>query len=219
MMITAIVIIKELIGMKIFDVSRKLINGMPVWPGDTAFNYEVSWPMEESGSVNVGRLELSTHTGTHVDAPFHFDNHGKRIIELDLNLYIGPARVINMLGKESIGPADLIDIDLDGCQRVLFRTLAWVNPTEFPEKIPHIEPDLAPFLASKGVKLIGLDVPSVDPIDSKELPAHHSLNKHGIHILESLQLDKIDPGDYELIALPLPLVNGDGSPVRAILRK
>ena len=205
--------------MKIFDVSRKLINGMPVWPGDTAFNYEVSWPMEESGSVNVGRLELSTHTGTHVDAPFHFDNEGKRIIELDLNLYIGPARVIDMIGKESIGADDLKEIDLDGCKRVLFRTLAWENPDEFPERIPHIEPNLAPFLGSKGIKLIGLDVPSVDPIDSKELLAHHSLNEHGIHILESLMLDEIEPGDYELIALPLPLVEGDGSPVRAVLRK
>jgi arylformamidase len=205
--------------MKIFDVSRKLINGMPVWPGDTAFNYEVSWPMEESGSVNVGKLELSTHTGTHVDAPFHFDNVGKRIIELDLNLYIGPVRVIDMIGKESIGADDLKEIDLDGCKRVLFRTLAWENPDEFPERIPHIDPNLAPFLGSKGIKLIGLDVPSVDPIDSKELLAHHSLNEHGIHILESLMLDEIEPGDYELIALPLPLVEGDGSPVRAILRQ
>ncbi len=206
-------------GMKIYDISRKLINGMPVWPGDTAFQYEISWPMEESGSVNVGKLELSTHTGTHVDAPFHFDNKGKRIIELNLDLYIGPARVINMLGKESIGAADLDKINLDGCKRVLFRTLAWENPDVFPEKIPHIEPNLAPFLGSKGVQLIGLDIPSVDPIDSKELPAHHSLNEHGIHILESLLLDEIEPGDYELIALPLPLAEGDGSPVRAVLRK
>ncbi|WP_066251195.1 arylformamidase [Neobacillus drentensis] len=205
--------------MKIFDVSRKLNNGMPVWPGDTAFQYEVSWPMEESGSVNVGRLELSTHTGTHVDAPFHFDNEGKKIIDLDLNLYIGPAKVIDVIGKESIGVGDLIGVELDGCKRVLFRTLAWENPNEFPERIPHIEPNLAPFLGSKGIKLIGLDVPSVDPIDSKELPAHQSLNEHGIHILESLMLDEIEPGDYELIALPLPLVEGDGSPVRAVLRK
>ncbi|MFZ7945831.1 arylformamidase [Neobacillus sp. 19] len=205
--------------MRIFDVSRRMENGMPVWPGDTAFQYEISWPMEESESVNVGSLTFSTHTGTHVDAPFHFDQDGKRIIELDLSLYIGPARVIDMIGKESIGPADLNDIDLAGCKRVLFRTLAWVNPSKFPEKIPHIEPDLAPFLASKGVKLVGLDVPSVDPIDSKELSAHHSLNKNGIHILESLTLDNIKPGDYELIALPLPLVEGDGSPVRAILRQ
>ncbi|WHY78701.1 arylformamidase [Neobacillus sp. WH10] len=205
--------------MRIFDISRKLENGMPVWPGDTPFQFEVSWPMEESGSVNVGRLELSTHTGTHVDAPFHFDNDGKRIIELDLSLYIGPARVLNMIGKESISAADLNGIDIDGCKRVLFRTLAWQNPAEFPEKIPYIEPDLAPLLASKGVKLIGLDVPSVDPIDSKELPAHHSLYDNGIHILESLMLEGIEPGDYELIALPLPLVEGDGSPVRAILRQ
>ncbi|MFL6560998.1 MAG: arylformamidase [Bacillus sp. (in: firmicutes)] len=205
--------------MKIFDISRKLENGMPSWPGDTPFHYEVSWPMAESGSVNVGKLELSTHTGTHVDAPFHFDNEGKKIIELDLNLYIGPAKVINMIGKESIGAADFNDIDFDGCIRVLFRTLSWVNAAEFPEKIPHIEPNLAPFLANKGIKLIGLDVPSVDPIDSKELPAHHCLNNHGIHILESLMLDEIEPGNYELIALPLPLVEGDGSPVRAILRQ
>lgn len=205
--------------MKIFDVSRKLKNGMPVWPGDTDFTYEVSWPLEESGSVNVGRLEMSTHTGTHVDAPFHFDNSGKRIIELDLNLYIGPARVIDMIGAESIGAVDLNGINLEGCKRVLFRTLAWANPDVFPEKIPHIELDLAPFLASKGIQLIGMDVPSVDPIDSKDLPAHNSLHKHGIHILESLLLDDIEPGDYELIALPLPLVEGDGSPVRAILRQ
>ncbi|WP_413302925.1 arylformamidase [Bacillus sp. 1P10SD] len=205
--------------MRIYDVSRKLVNGMPVWPGDTPFQYEVSWPMEESGSVNVGRLELSTHTGTHVDAPFHFDNNGKRIIELDLSLYIGPARVVDMAGKDSIGAADVKDINLDGVTRIIFKTLAWKNPDQFPEKIPHIEPDLAPFLAEKGIRLIGLDVPSVDPIDSKELFAHHSLNQQGIHILESLLLDEIEPGDYELIALPLPLVEGDGSPVRAILRK
>ncbi|MDR6124952.1 arylformamidase [Bacillus sp. SLBN-46] len=205
--------------MRIYDISRKLENGMPVWPGDTPFQYEVSWPMEESGSVNVGRLELSTHTGTHVDAPFHFDNNGKRIIELDLNLYIGPARVVDMEGKDSIGAADVKGINLDGVTRIIFKTLAWKNSNLFPEKIPHIEPDLAAFLAGKGIRLIGLDVPSVDPIDSKELLAHHSLNKHGIHILESLLLDEIEPGDYELIALPLPLVEGDGSPVRAILRK
>ncbi|WML57513.1 arylformamidase [Neobacillus sp. PS2-9] len=205
--------------MRIYDISRKLENGMPVWPGDTSFQYEVSWPMEESGSVNVGRLELSTHTGTHVDAPFHFDNHGKRIIELDLQLYIGPARVVDMVGKDSIGPADVKDINLEGVTRIIFKTLAWKNSDLFPEKIPHIEPELALYLAEKEIRLIGLDVPSVDPIDSKELLAHHSLNQHGIHILESLLLDEIEPGDYELIALPLPLVEGDGSPVRAILRK
>jgi arylformamidase len=204
--------------MKIIDISRRLENGMPVWPGDTPFHFEVSWSKAESGSVNVGSLSMSTHTGTHVDAPFHFDDNGKRIIELDLELYIGPARVLDMSGKASIGAKDLEDVDLEGMKRVLFRTQSWQNATEFPEKIPHLEADLGPFLAERGIRLIGVDVPSVDPIDSKDLHAHHSLNDNGIHILESILLDEVEPGDYELIALPLPLVEGDGSPVRAVLR-
>jgi arylformamidase len=204
--------------MKIIDISRRLENGMPVWPGDTAFHYEVSWSKAESGSVNVGSISMSAHTGTHVDAPFHFDDHGKRIIELDLELYIGPARVLDMIGKESIGAKDLENVDLEGIQRLLFRTLSWQNAAEFPVKIPHLEADLGPFLAERGIRLIGVDVPSVDPIDSKDLHAHYSLNENGIHILESVFLDEVEPGDYELIALPLPLVEGDGSPVRAVLR-
>ncbi|WP_045524471.1 arylformamidase [Neobacillus niacini] len=204
--------------MKTIDISRRLENGMPVWPGDTPFHYEVSWSKAESGSVNVGSLSMSTHTGTHVDAPFHFDDDGKRIIELDLELYMGPARVVDMTGKDSIGAKDLEDVDLEGIQRVLFRTLSWENASEFPERIPHLEADLGPYLAEKGIRLIGVDVPSVDPIDSKDLYAHHSLNENGIHILESVLLDQVEPGDYELIALPLPLVDGDGSPVRAVLR-
>jgi arylformamidase len=204
--------------MKIIDISRRLENGMPVWPGDTPFHYEVSWSKADSGSVNVGSLSMSTHTGTHVDAPFHFDDNGNRIIELDLELYIGPARVVDMTGKDSIGAMDLADVDLEGMKRVLFRTLSWKNASKFPEKIPHLEADLGPFLAERGIKLIWVDVPSVDPIDSKDLYAHHSLNQNGIHILESILLGEVEPGDYELIALPLPLVEGDGSPVRAVLR-
>jgi arylformamidase len=204
--------------MKIIDISRRLENGMPVWPGDTPFHYEVSWSKAESGSVNVGSLSMSAHTGTHVDAPFHFDDDGKRIIELDLELYIGPARVVDMTGKDSIGAKDLAGVDLKGMKRVLFRTRSWQDASEFPEKIPHLEADLGPFLAERGIRLIGVDVPSVDPIDSKDLHAHHSLNENGIHILESVLLDEVEPGDYELIALPLPLVEGDGSPVRAVLR-
>lgn len=204
--------------MKIIDISRRLENGMPVWPGDTPFHYEVSWSKADSGSVNVGSLSLSTHTGTHVDAPFHFDDNGKRIIELELDLYIGPIRVIDMAEKDSIGAKDLRGLNLEGVTRVLFRTQSWENSSEFPEKIPYLEADLGPFLAEKGIRLVGVDVPSVDPIDSKDLPAHHSLNNNGIHILESVHLDDVEPGDYELIALPLPLVEGDGSPVRAVLR-
>jgi arylformamidase len=201
------------------DISQILNNNIPVWPGDTPFHYKVSWGMEESGSVNVGQVTMSTHTGTHIDAPYHFDNAGKRVIDLDFNLYIGPAKIIHLQQPASIGIKDLQDIPLQGVKRLLIKTDAWKDKTVFPDSIPHIEPELAAFLTEQGVQLLGLDLPSVDPLDSKELNAHHELNRHGIHILEGLLLDEVEPGEYELAALPLPFAEADGSPVRAVIRK
>ncbi|MGZ4135282.1 MAG: cyclase family protein, partial [Tumebacillaceae bacterium] len=108
--------------MTLLDISRRLEQGVPTWPGDTEFRYEVSWSKEQSGSVNVGKLTMSIHTGTHIDAPFHFDNEGRKVIELDLDLYIGRARVIDVSGKPSIGAADLAEHDLKGVTRLLLRT-------------------------------------------------------------------------------------------------
>jgi arylformamidase len=204
--------------MSLIDISRRLGKGVPTWPGDTPFSYEVSWSKEQSGSVNVGKLTMSVHTGTHIDAPFHFDNDGRKVIELDPQIYVGRARMIDLSGRDSIGAADLAGHDLEGVERLLLRTGSWSNPEQFPERITYLRADLAPFLAGKGIRLIGVDVPSVDPLDSKELAAHHGLHAHQIHILEGLLLDHVEPGDYELIALPLPLVEADGSPVRAVLR-
>ncbi|WP_210365813.1 arylformamidase [Bacillus sp. REN3] len=201
------------------DVSQVLEDKIPVWPGDTPFRYKISWGMEESGSVNVGQVTMSTHTGTHIDAPFHFDHEGKKVIDLDINLYIGPARVVQLPELESIGARHLESFDLRGVKRLLLKTGAWKDRAAFPASIPYIEPGLAAFLAERGVRLLGLDLPSVDPIDSKELSAHHELNRNGIHILEGLVLDRIDGGEYELSALPLPFREADGSPVRAVLRK
>lgn len=205
--------------MKLIDISRKLGKNVPTWPGDTPFSFQIEWAKADSGSVNVGKLEMSTHTGTHVDAPFHFDDEGKRIYDLDLNLYVGRALVVDMRNKESVGASDFDGVDLQEVERVILRTDSWENPSQFPEKITYLRPDLASFLGEKGVRLIGVDVPSVDPLDSKELAAHHSLHENGIHILEAVDLLHVEPGLYELIALPLPLVEADGSPVRAVLRK
>ncbi|MCG5026888.1 arylformamidase [Anoxybacillus flavithermus] len=201
------------------DISQPLNEQIPVWPGDTPFSYRIRWRKEGSGSVNVGQITMSTHTGTHIDAPFHFDNEGKRVIDLDLNVYIGPARVIHLPNQKKIGIDELQHIDLKGVTRLLIYTGACANRMVFPKTIPHIEPSLAPYLSKQGIRLIGVDLPSVDPLNSKELPAHHELHRFGIHILEGLVLDHISPGDYELVALPLPLTEADGSPVRAALRK
>jgi arylformamidase len=201
------------------DISQRLDERVAVWPGDTPFSYKLTWNKEESGSVNVGQITMSTHTGTHIDAPFHFDDEGKKVIDLDVNLYIGRSRVIHLPNKSSIGVKELADFELEGVTRLLIKTDAWADRRQFPAAIPEIGPDAASYLAKLGVRLIGLDLPSVDPIDSKELLAHHELAAHGIHILEGLVLDNITPGDYELAALPLSLAEADGSPVRAVVRR
>ena len=104
------------------------------------------------------------------------------------------------------------------CRTIIITYIfTWKNE-EFPDVIPHLRADIAPFLSEKGIRLIGVDVPSVDPLDDKELAAHHQLFKHGIHILENVVLDHVADGDYELIALPLALTDADGSPVRAVIR-
>ncbi|PEZ90139.1 arylformamidase [Bacillus cereus] len=200
------------------DISQPLNNNIATWPGDTPFSYEVSCSKENSGSVNVGKLTMSIHTGTHIDAPFHFDNDGKKVLDLDIDVYVGTARVIDVSGLESIGKKELESFNLEGVERLLLRTSSHGKANEFPDVIPHLRADIAPFLSEKGIRLIGVDVPSVDPLDDKELAAHHQLFKHGIHILENVVLDHVVDGDYELIALPLALTDADGSPVRAVIR-
>lgn len=201
------------------DISRRLESDTPVWPGDTKFHFHLNWSIEKGSSVNVGNIMMSIHTGTHVDAPFHFDSHGKKIIEMPIETFIGPAYVIELPDKSCIRRSDLEDFDLDGVQRLIIKTNSWQDPNIFPNSITFLDADIAAYLAGKGIQLIGVDVPSIDPLTSKELAAHHQFHRYGIGILEGLWLEKVKQGHYELIALPLPIVEGDGSPVRAILRK
>ncbi|WP_053365828.1 arylformamidase [Bacillus sp. FJAT-27245] len=204
---------------KWIDITQPLHDGIGHWPGDTPFHYETAFTKEQTGSVNIGRITTSLHTGTHVDAPFHFDNDGERILALDIGVFIGPARVIDVSSFEKVDAEKLRGFDLEGVKRLLLKTAVPNNPDHFPERIQELAPDIAEYLSQKGVKLLGVDVPSVDPLDSKDMAAHHALYRHGIHILENLMLDGIDDGDYELIALPLALKDADGSPVRAVIRK
>ncbi len=200
------------------DISQPLQNGIAEWPGDTPFSYEVAYAKSETGSVNIGKLTTSTHMGTHIDAPFHFDDNGLKVLDLPIDLYIGRARVLDVSGKESVGRSDLEDIDFGGAERVLLKTGSRPDSTVFPEMFTYLRADIGPLLKERGVRLIGIDTPSVDPETSKTVSAHHSLNDNGVLILENIVLSTVEPGDYELIALPLPLKDGDGSPVRAVLR-
>ena len=178
----------------------------------------------EGASVNLGRLELSPHTGTHADAPFHVADTGAAMADVPLDAYIGPARVVEVSGWRDAAEA-WITLEDAHCalspgpaERILFRTGCWTDPQRFPERFPGFSPDAADLLLDSGVLLVGTDAPSVDSFESKDLPVHHRLRRRGAVNLENLFLDRVPEGDYELIALPLRLEGADGSPVRAVLR-
>ncbi|WP_174615916.1 arylformamidase [Virgibacillus ihumii] len=200
------------------DISQPLTNDMAHFPGDTPYNYSLSFAKQDGGPANVGQMMASLHTGTHVDAPFHYDSEGETIEQLSPDLYIGRAKVIDVSHTDNITADVLAAYDWEGVNRVLLHTSLPNNPKHFPEKIPELDPGISEFLNNKGVKLLGVDMPSVDAPDSKELATHHALHANGIYILENLMLDHVQPGTYELIALPLALHGADGSPVRAVLK-
>lgn len=205
--------------MPIFDITLTLRDGLAGWPGDTPYRFDLAWSKAEGATVNVGRISTSLHVGTHVDAPFHFHDSGPAVDALALDPFLGPARVADVRGRAIIRVEDLAPLDLAGTPRLLLRTDAWVDRARFPDRVPVLHGDVPGYLEGEGVILLGVDVPSVDAIDSKDLPIHHALLRAGIAILESVDLTRIAPGAYELIALPLKIRGGDGSPVRAILRR
>ncbi|MFD1066595.1 arylformamidase [Oceanobacillus locisalsi] len=203
---------------KWIDISQVLNNKLAHWPEDEPFHYDTPVTKEMSGSVNIGRITTSAHIGTHVDAPFHFLNDGKRIFDLDIERYIGPCKVIDLSDFDEISEEALKTKKIEYAERLLIKTVLPNKPERFPEEVTAITADGAAYMKSLGVKLAGVDTPSVDSISSKDLTAHHALYRHDIYILENVMLDQVEEGDYELIALPLALEEGDGSPVRAVIK-
>lgn len=203
---------------QIWDISQRLHPGVPVWPGDTGFQQARTWQMEEGSPVNVSALTLSTHSGAHADAPLHYDAGAPDIASVELDAYLGECLVIDARGAtEAVRVGDLPH--LGSADRVLFRTFETFPHEQWNEGFTAIAPETIEWLAVQGVKLIGTDAPSIDPQNSKTMDAHKAVLKADMRILEGLVLDDVAEGRYELIALPLPIVRGDASPVRAILRE
>jgi len=158
---------------------------------------------------------MSTHTGTHADAPYHVDESGGRTDALPLTAFVGGVRVIDVGGADAIRPHHLPE---EAPERLLFRTPASaLSDEEWPSSVVPVSPDTVDQLAEQKVSLIGTDAPSVDPLDSTSLPAHKALHRAGIVHLEGLRLDTVSPGQYTLVALPLKLTGADATPVRAVL--
>ncbi len=201
------------------DISQVLRASLPVWPGDTPFRSEIIWSHGPNCPVQVSAFRLSTHSGAHADAPLHYDPAGVGSAETDLEPYIGPARVIDARGWGPLIPADRLAGPMAGAPpRILLRTYERFPKDTWDSDFTAVDPAAVALLAAHGVKLIGVDAPSLDPESSKTLDAHHAVRRAGMRILEGLVLDDVPPGDYELIALPLALAGLDASPVRAILR-
>lgn len=204
---------------RIYDISPPIAPGIPVWPGDTAYTETRNWEIGPDCPVNVSYFTMSTHTGSHADAPFHYDAAGKPVGGMDLARYIGPCRLIDATASGSHVGLRHIDGRLDPpVERVLFRTYEKAPVDRWDEDFTAIDAAAIQALADAGVKLVGIDTPSLDPQTSKTMDAHMAVKRNGMSILESLVLDGIPAGDYELIALPLKLMNLDAAPVRAILR-
>jgi arylformamidase len=203
---------------RIYDISMPLRDSTPVWPGDAPYRLSMTLSLAAGDSVNLGSISMSVHAGTHADAPLHFAEGGPAAADLDVTAFLGPAIVVDVQGRTRIGIQDVVVEGLRSAPRLLLKTGAWSDLDLFPMEFPVIEEGVPAYLSGLGVVLLGVDVPSVDAFDSKELPNHHALHANGIQILESLNLAGVQAGRYDIVALPLRLVGADAAPVRAVLR-
>jgi arylformamidase len=212
--------------MKIWDISRTLSNDLAEWPGDEPFRHRVTSEIAKGGTVNLSAITTSVHNGTHADAQFHFDANGASIEKALLEMYLGRATVVDLsvafhqpTEKHLITREDLRSHaeEIAATSRLLVKTGRWRDSTVFPAKIPVIAADVPAWLQKNGVKLLGIDLPSMDELDSKSLQNHHALARARIAIIESLDLTDVPAGSYNFAALPLKITGADGAPVRAVL--
>ena len=206
----------------VIDISPPLSPEIAVFPGDTPLSREVLLDFARGDSLTLSTLRGTVHLGAHVDAPVHYAESGASIDQLPLELFVGMCRVTRTptppgarvsweAVRDSLG-------DSGPTERLLLGTGSYPDPKRFEDGFAALDPDAVLELGRLGVRLLGVDTPSVDPPQSKDLPAHEACREAGITILEGLVLDRVEPGDYELTALPLRLVGFEASPVRAVLR-
>ena len=202
----------------IYDITPTITPGLAVWPGDTPPTRHVLLDLARGDNLTLSALHATVHLGAHADAPSHYGAEAPTIDRVDLQRYVGPCQVVRVAASRgALLTPDAINTEITE-PRVLLATGTYPDPSTFNTDFAALSPELIDWLAGLGVNLVGVDTPSVDPADSKDLPAHNAFLKNDMYILEGLVLSNVPEGRYELIALPLKLVGFDASPVRAVLR-
>ncbi len=202
------------------DISVTLSTATAEWPGDTPFSCGWSMQLAAGANVNVSTLTTSPHVGTHADAPLHVRDGAAGSDALPLDAFIGPATVLDVSRQASaLDRAALRAAGLGATPaRLLLRTGRSIAAGPFPAAWPALTAECAASLASEGLRLLGVDCPSVDVRESASLAVHHALFDGGAQILENLDLSRVAAGTYELVAVPVKLGGLDAAPVRAVLR-
>ena len=206
----------------IYDVSVPLSNTTPVWPTDPPLHLTTvsHQSRDKSHTIHVTNIEMGSHTGTHIDVPWHFIEDGLRLNQISLETLIGPATVFEIPAERSISADHVRRLAMDGVERVLFKTDNSKHWTDgrFYEEFIYLEAEAAEILVELRVKLVGIDYLSIDKFHSEKHPSHFVLLGRNVVIVEGLNLLNVPPGKYHMTALPLNLQDVDGAPTRIILR-
>ena len=205
--------------MKIYDISAPLSSNLVTFPGDPKLEITPFNDIEKGDSYNISEIKLCSHTGTHIDSPKHFFSNGQTIDNLPLTRCIGKAKVFNLTGKNFIDYDDIKDLNIEKDDTILFKTdnkNAMLDPC-LKEDFVYITENCAKYLTDKKINAVGIDYLSIESLDSSDSLVHKTLLKRGVLILEGLILTDVPEGEYEIVALPLKLQNGNGSPARIIL--
>jgi arylformamidase len=208
----------------IYDITPPVTERMGVWPGDTAVSREMLCDMKKGANITLSTIRATVHLGAHADGPNHYTRDGMGIGDRRLEYYLGPCVLLDAdVQRGQRVRVEDVRLPAKGNgrvtqPRVLIRTGTFPDPEKWNADFAALSPELIDWLAGQGVMTVGIDTPSVDLQDSKDLPSHAAFARHDMAILEGLALAGIPAGVYELIALPLRLVGFDASPVRAVLR-
>lgn len=209
--------------MKLYDISLPISNNLPVWPGDPRVILKMTSSIAGGDQCNITKIQMGVHTGTHIDAPYHFLRDGVATDAIPIETFIGPCLVIEIDSEVIIEKKDLQKYDMNGYSRIIIKTRnseMWTNNiSSFEKNFVALGIDAAQYLVAMGTILVGIDYLSIESFHSEGSPVHKLLLRNNISILEGLNLSGVKAGLYGLICIPLKLQNCEGAPARVLLQE